>query len=260
MQSNNQEAILTKWCNYHPQFKHLIENVLCVMYSRKWVSEILLSLEQNDKAHQPDHVLGVTLEANRMTDDNYELKPYRLEIITAAFLHDIGCRIDRDTHHELGAAYVMEDAYLSSLLDQKTRAIISGAILKHRASWTGSDRSDIEDVVAAADRGEPNLKRYLKRACLYRYGQYEAVRGVNCTVTEAEVNEIINASIDHLRDKFGPDGYVWAKYPRYGLKYYSKVIKEIKDKLSTNTSDANKTYIKELYLHAKRNFYNWIKQ
>ncbi|WP_368912384.1 HD domain-containing protein [Proteus mirabilis] len=260
MQSNNHDNILAKWSNHHPQFRHIVEDVLCVMYTKEWVGKILTSLEQNDKAHQPDHVLGVTLEAERIIDDNPELKPFRFEIITAAFLHDIGCRVDRATHHEIGAEYVMNDEFLSARVNYDTRLIISGAILKHRASWTGCDRTDIEDVVAAADRGEPNIKRYLKRACLYRYGQYESERGVNCVVTEAEVDEIVNASIDHLRDKFGPDGYVWAKYPRYGLKYYSKVIKEIKDKLSNDISDDNKAYIKGLYLHAKRNFYNWIKQ
>ena len=260
MQSNKQEPMITKWSAYHPQFRRIIEDVLCVMYSKEWVGKILVSLEQNDKAHQPDHVLGVTLEAERIIDDNPELERYRFEIITAAFLHDIGCRVDRATHHEIGASYAMDDEYLSSKVNRRSRVIIAGAILKHRASWVGSDRSDVEDVVAAADRGEPNIKRYLKRACLYRYGQYESERGVDCSVTEAEVDEIVNASIDHLRDKFGPDGYVWAKYPRYGLKYYSKVIKEIKDKLSVNTSDTNKAYTKELYLHAKRNFHNWIKQ
>ncbi len=260
MQSNKQEPMIVKWSAYHPQFKYIIEDVLCVVHNRIWVERILTSLENNDKAHQPDHVLGVTLEAERIVDDNPELKPYKDIIITAAFLHDIGCCIDRDTHHIIGADMVMVDEWLVSKFTIDERKVISGAILKHRASWTGDDRTDVEDVVAAADRGEPNLKRYIRRACLYRYGQYEAERGINCKVTESEVDEIINASIDHLRDKFGHDGYVWDKYPRYGLKYYSKSIKGIKDKLSPNESEQNVQFIKDLYLHAKRNFYNWIKQ
>ncbi|MEQ5215984.1 HD domain-containing protein [Proteus terrae] len=252
--------MITKWSAYHPQFKYIIEDVLCAIHDRSWVERILVSLENNDKAHQPDHVLGVTLEAERMVEDNPELHPHKSIIITAAFLHDIGCCLDRDTHHLIGAEAVMLDEWIRSKFNLDERKLISGAILKHRASWTGDDRTDIEDVVAAADRGEPNLKRYIKRACLYRYGQYEAERGVNCKVTETEVDEIINASIEHLRDKFGRDGYVWDKYPRYGLKYYSRLINEIKEKLSDNGNEGNSIFIRNLYLHAKRNFYNWIKQ
>lgn len=201
-------------------------------------------LNEIDPAHNESHIMHTCMNAQRLIKETEERNgkaftvSEKLIIKLACYLHDIGNIEDRDTHHEIGSeniyrifdlnnytvnyssylanyihplgSEVISPENLSETTKEEYKNIVSNiasAVLKHRASYKG-ERNGLEEIVAMADRGAPNLEVYLYRS--YVYGR---------TKMGLSINDSIGHSFLHiLVEKFGEEGYGFAD----GLieKYY----------------------------------------
>ena len=177
----------------------------------------------NDKAHNVEHCYFVARRGIRLATER-NMSKHEIELVAlSVLLHDIGCSIDRDEHHTLGALLtrdmLMRYNYPSEDID-----IVCGAIEKHRASYKGLRQNEIEELTAIADRGPFDFEDYLKRAIQYRLYSGE----VNNQIEEAQMFESV---FHHMVDKFGLDGYAWKTYPALGYECYRSNIEDFKNKV-----------------------------
>ena len=167
---------------------------------------VLPFYKKNDKAHQIDHadeVYETALKINKQ----FHLHQNMDDIALAVYLHDIfSNKNQRKLHHKLASDFVLQskDDILKNISAERRR-LIANAILEHRASFEGKYSSKLSELLAAADRGKPNLKKDLERSTKYHKGN----------TAEA---------IKHMKEKFGRYGY--AKYPEVYKKFYEKELEK----------------------------------
>jgi hypothetical protein len=169
-----------------------------------------------DKAHQFEHTLQVcktALELNQKFDLGIE---ERL-IVPPALLHDL-FTWSRSNHHYLAHSFFTFEpaSWLVNNYTQEERELMGLAALEHRASWKGGYSSLLSELIATADRGDPqDVVEMIRRAIQYR-------RKHNPEMS-AEVQVI--ESLKHLREKFHSEtGY--AVYPPLYLKVYGESLKK----------------------------------
>lgn len=238
----NEGYVIKRWADENEEF----DRILGVLHQHMGLGIIKFALEQcelNDKAHRPDHVLGVCINAHAMLNLFPHMRQHAKVIMAAALLHDIGCHINRKQHHLVGAGIVLSNQLFLSNFEADELIIISRAILKHRASWKGTERNSIEDLVAAADRGKVDVRHYLRRAVQYRWDNFygkskpeDIVAKIKEVTPEvfAENTDFIAPehyilfrnramvieSIIHLMDKFGSGKYDYGTLPTVTQKLY----------------------------------------
>lgn len=154
----------------------------------------------DDKAHNTSHIFDVV---NRAFDlnENLQLDLDFKVISAAAFYHDIGRKVDNETHEIISAQVFMDDEVIQSFFDAEYIPIIKEAIEDHRASLEGDPRNIYGKLLSSADRNidikEPFIRTYHYRQVLD---------------PSASLEKNIRDSFEHLRLKFGNDGYankVW---------------------------------------------------
>lgn len=208
--------------------------------------EIAMELySKNDPAHQYDHALAVMIEADNIIGCHAELEKWRNHIMLGCLFHDSHCHVNRDKHHILGAEHALRILGDNPAGYKMTRAgvyLVAQAILEHRASWKTLRISPVSDVVASADRGRPNLQKYIKRAVQCRYNENPAT----------EMDQIIGDSLAHIHEKFGEDGYAWESYPRYAMMSHRDDINRMKTFLASQSRCA------DLIEYARDNFREWV--
>lgn len=190
-------------------------------------------IQNNDPAHDVDHVFGVVQNAQFFLANQEVLKVTPAEawmVVVAAFMHDIGSGIDREHHHVVGARMALD--YLEGVVGRSypadtTRAIsmnavyrVANAILQHRASYKGVRIDPVADLVALADRGRMNnpIPMFV-RACIAAHGKTCQSFGL----------DTFNKAFSHAVYKFGPNGYAWRTFPEVGttlLKHNIDILKE----------------------------------
>lgn len=209
--------------------KNVIYSILEEYIPRKLIDQALAEYRMNDAAHLEDHAFNVVLHADIIIKRFPELQEYRGVILIAALLHDVKCHINRDKHHILGALAVYRE-YMNTHMFTRCNyfpteiTMIEEAVLEHRASWKYKRSHNVSEAVAAADRGKPELLAYLRRAVRYRYAQLP--EGVS--LTDQIKARIVRESLEHMRDKFGVNGYAWETMPKYTLLMYEEDINEMK--------------------------------
>lgn len=180
---------------------------------------------KNDKAHQWDHVIKVLDNvtyiyyhldrvpklakwASELGDD---IVLSYIRVAIAALYHDIFSTENRKEHHELVKAYIIEgDNYLISF-DKETRIAIGEIASQHRASFKG-EYSNIEcEIMAAADRGAPDVDSYIMRSILYAYSKRKY----------SKIDSLVHGLI-HIGQKFG--GNKNAKVPDWYGEMYKDAI------------------------------------
>lgn len=212
---------------------------------RRHVVVAMHHYKQNDAAHQPDHVLMVMAEAADIIAHFPELEKWRKQIMLGCLFHDTHCHVDRDMHHLLGAEHAAEalrfnrENYGISLSDTY---LIAQAVLEHRASWKYPRINPVSNAVASADRGYPDLQKYIRRAVQYRYKRMAVIN----------INTIIDESIEHMVEKFGEGGYAWESYPTYAAILHHDAIATVKEKLGSKEGRA------ALKDYAKLHFDEWV--
>ncbi len=159
-----------------------IENEIFPLYSR------------NEEGHGIKHIQTVIRKSLELAK-NYDVDINM--VYTIAAYHDIGYYIDRKTHEIISAQIFMEDENMKQYFSEEQRITIKQAIEDHRASSEHEPRSIYGKIVSTADRTMINLQDTIKRA--YSYGKRNYV--------ELSEEEQINRVYEHLREKYGLNGY-----------------------------------------------------
>ena len=189
-----------------------------------------------DQAHDQLHADTVTCNAIRIAGED-ELLPATL----SAYLHDIGCSINRDIHEKAGVtlAIILEREYKVRLtlgMSYDEWSMVLSGIAEHRASYDGGYSSRVATIVACADRAPPT-----RPIDLYvRSYEYAKAHGKNH-------HDATRHAFKHISEKFGRDGY--AKYPWLYYEVYAEQLKCIHDFIDAITLNGLIKRFKELGIH-----------
>ena len=194
------------------------------------VSKIMTQLVKsdymlNDKAHQLGHACHVAMNAIAIVDKLFS-GDHRLKTLAviASYAHDVRNWQDRDTHHMLGAVWIMDhqsELKQAFALTNNELFQIASACMTHRASCTIKRKYDVEHILATADRGElssDKLPRMIDRAALY------TIDKIGCT----EESAIHHAHI-HMKEKFGRNGYAYQNFPNCYMDMWGDGLNELWD-------------------------------
>ena len=189
-----------------------------------FVEAVCKHIEACDDAHSFEHVFDVVKEVYRLSGGDKEA-------VIAAFCHDIGCSVDRERHHQIGRSMALGLITYYGIDCQV--AVVLDAIQEHRASWTGYYSTEVSEWVAAADRGVPDLGKYLERS--YWYARSKLGK-LHC--------EAVKHANHHIKEKF-MDGK--PAVPEWYLTLYKaeweKFIEELKSEKVSDTAWRMKKFI-----------------
>jgi len=165
----------------------------------KYIEEnIFPSYKKNDEGHNLEHIKYVIDRsikfANSITEINYDM------VYTIASYHDIGHYIDAKNHEKISSEMLLNDIKLRDYFDEEQIKIMSDAVYDHRASLNIIPRSIYGKIVSSADRNT-SIDSILKRS-------YEYVVKHNPNFS---LEEIINECREHVKNKFGNNGYATDK-------------------------------------------------
>ena len=173
--------------------------------------EELNTFYKKDSSHGWSHVENVAknaLEINRKMILNLN-EEY---LVLAALFHDIYSDTNRENHHALAADWFAKFMIEQHKYDTINILEMSLAIKEHRASYKREYSSLLSEVLAAADRGAPDLNSLIIRSSKY-YLEKEPNRDLK-TVAE-NVHK-------HMLEKYSRTGYM-----KYNVIYSSFYGEEI---------------------------------
>lgn len=202
---------------------------------KKYIEEnIFPEYAKNDLGHNIKHIQYVIDRSFKFADTvpnvNYDI------VYTVAAYHDIGHHIDSKRHEIVSGEIMSKDENLKRFFSADELKIIREAIEDHRASADHEPRSIYGKIVSTADRNN-TVEACLKRS--YTYG-----KKLN---PEATDDELFDRAYEHLKIKFGENGY--AKF-FFKDDVYEKFLKDIRDLLSS----------KDNYIEAQRDYINKLKE
>lgn len=174
--------------------------------------------ELNDLAHRETHFENVFKCGSRI---NHDLKLGYDEklILFVAYFHDM-FSWSRNNHHHLSCEWVRttDHPMIVSNLDDLERDMVARGCLEHRASRKDDFSSLFTEMMNAADREYPgDINGMLERAILYRMA-----RGANREEARAP-------SIEHLKEKFGVNGY--ARYPELYIQTFGEELRKQREEI-----------------------------
>lgn len=202
---------------------------------KKYIEEnIFPEYAKNDLGHNIKHIQYVIDRSFKFADTvpnvNYDI------VYTVAAYHDIGHHIDSKRHEIVSGEIMSKDENLKRFFSADELKIIREAIEDHRASADHEPRSIYGKIVSTADRNN-TVEACLKRS--YTYG-----KKLN---PEATDDELFDRAYEHLKIKFGENGY--AKF-FFKDDVYEKFLKDIRDLLSN----------KDNYIESQRDYINKLKE
>ena len=151
-----------------------------------------------DKAHQENHVRMVIKQSLELARHEPSLDIDMVYLIAA--FHDLGLVNGRENHHKDSRVILEADEFVKSHFTPQQIAIMGEAVEDHRASNSAKPRSDYGLIVAEADRFI-DAETIIRRTIQYGLAHYP----------ELDKTGHYNRTIQHLNEKYGPDGYlkVW---------------------------------------------------
>ena len=184
---------------------------------RKYIEQnVFPEYQKNEPAHNLDHINYVISRsfkfAQTVSDINYNI------VYTVAAYHDIGHHIDPKKHEIESAKIMQKDEKLKRFFSKDELKIIKEAIEDHRASSDHEPRSIYGKIVSTADRNNT------VESCLFRSYSYG-----KRLYPEYSDDELFNRAYEHLKSKFGENGY--AKF-FFKDEEYEKFLSEIRKLLS----------------------------
>lgn len=155
---------------------------------------ILPRYDAFDAAHQRDHAQMVISRAL----DLAEFYPVDKEMIyVSAAYHDLGLVAGRENHHLVSGEILRNDARLLEWFSASQIETMAQAAEDHRASAQREPRSIYGKIIAEADRLiDPIL--VIERTLQYGHKHYP----------QLSKEEHFNRAIQHLHEKYGPQGYL----------------------------------------------------
>ena len=190
--------------------------------------------QKNELAHNIEHikyVIGRSFKfAQTIPDINYDI------VYTVAAYHDIGHHIDPKKHEIESAKIMQNDNSLKGFFSKDELIIIKEAIEDHRASSDHEPRSIYGKIVSTADRNNT------VESCLFR--SYSYGKKLH---PEYSDDELFNRAYEHLKLKFGENGY--AKF-FFKDDEYEKFLSEIRKLLFNKEKfiETQRAYIKKMKL------------
>lgn len=183
---------------------------------KKYIEDTIFpSYSKNDLGHNLSHIKYVidrSLKfASTFTDINLDM------VYTIASYHDIGHFIDAKNHERVSADILFNDKNLNKFFNANEIKIMMEAIEDHRASLEYEPRSIYGKIVSSADRNT-DINSVLKRTYEYR------IKNFKC----ANLDEVINESFNHIKEKFGKKGYAIEKM-YFEDNEYKKFLLEIEE-------------------------------
>lgn len=192
---------------------------------RRLTMHCIESYTHNDPCHNVGHMLQVLKEAEYFCTKDIRLDNRDKKLLyTAILMHDLGCRYDRKTHHLIsyGMSFGLMENLGEGFYNKDEMMVVALAVKEHRSSGDGAYSTIISELVALADKGKPDINKYITAACLYR--------------KNLKIPRIfkVESVARHIEDKFSEKGYCWKTYPTLGMKLYKDeidvLIETIKDK------------------------------
>lgn len=157
-------------------------------------SHILPLYEGVDPAHGLSHIQKVTENSMRLA----AMYPVDEDMVfCVASYHDVGIRHGRENHEKTSADFLRRDANLTQFFSPEQIEEMAKAVEDHRASSDHEPRSIYGRIIAEADRDiEP--ARIIERCITFSMSHNP----------DASEEEIIAIALDHLKDKYGSNGYL----------------------------------------------------
>ncbi|MDD3068318.1 MAG: HD domain-containing protein [Acholeplasmataceae bacterium] len=156
--------------------------------------QIIPQYQSLDQAHQMDHVEKVIHDALKIARDY----PVNLDMVyVIACFHDLGLLTDRRSHHIIGGNMLLEDQVIRAYFSKDEINLMKEAIEDHRASNENPPRSIYGKIIAEADRNLDPMTIF-KRTLQF---------GLKHSSTY-DKDQQIERAIDHIKDKYGPKGYL----------------------------------------------------
>ena len=166
--------------------------------------EILPRYDHFDAAHRGDHVATVISQSLAIVADlkaQGEEVDEEMAYVIAAY-HDTGLAEGRDVHHLASGRIIRGDENLRRWFTEEQIEIMAQAAEDHRASAKHEPRSIYGRIVAEADRVIiPEV--IVRRTVQYGLEHYP----------ELSPREHYARTVQHLREKYGPGGYLKLWFP-----------------------------------------------
>lgn len=186
---------------------------------KKYIEEVIFpQYELNDMGHNIDHIRYVIERSLKFAS---EVSNINLNMVYAiAAYHDIGHHIDAKNHEVVSAKILGEDQKLKEYFSKEEIDEMVCAVEDHRASLEYEPRSVYGKIVSSADRNTL-IEVPLKRTYAYRIEHNP----------ESSLEQIIEESRLHLKNKFGKEGYATEKmyFEDNDYKLFLKEIAELVD-------------------------------
>ena len=204
--------------------KDVIKRLKIVKRLKEEYGKELNTFYKKDSSHGWNHIEDVVknaLEINRKLTLNLNEE----HLVLAALFHDIYSDIDRENHHTLAADWFAKFMIKQGKYEASDIMEMSSAIKEHRASYKGEYSSLLSEVLAAADRGAPDLNSKIIRSSKY-YLEREP---------NSDLKTIAENVYKHMVEKFSRTGYM--KYNAIYSSFYKKEIHNMYvtiDKLSVD--------------------------
>lgn len=154
-----------------------------------------------DKAHREDHVRMVIEQSLKLAERMREAKPDMVYV--AAAFHDLGLVNGREKHHIDSRRILEDNDFLKKYFSEQEIRTMGEAVEDHRASNQNAPRSQYGLIIAEADRfidPETIVRRTIQ------YGL--------CHYPELDREGHYRRTIQHLTEKYGPNGYlkIWIRW------------------------------------------------
>ena len=156
--------------------------------------EIIPQYDAFDGGHRRDHAQMVIDESLHLAREHGADE--QMTYVIAAY-HDLGLRVDRETHHLHSGQILMADQNLRQWFSEEQIVIMREAVEDHRASSKRPPRSIYGAIVAEADR-LINPMLVIHRTMAYSAKLYP----------DGDFETLYARSYAHLQEKYAEGGYM----------------------------------------------------
>lgn len=192
-------------------------------------NNILEKYKEFESAHNHEHIKYVISRSLVLAKD-FDVNMDMVYVIAA--YHDIGHKIDKDTHEIISAEILEADENLKKWFTNEQIKIMSQAVLEHRGSNPNEPTTIYGKIVSDADRSI-DINMTLTRQYNYAKNHYPEYR----------FEELAEDCYKHMKEKFGECGYVklWLnnKETQDIMKEYKKLLSD-KEKFIQKLKEVNK--------------------
>lgn len=206
---------------------------------KKYIEAEILPRYTNDKSgHGLKHIKYVIRRSLKFAEEVPKANVDMVNVVAA--YHDLGHKVDAKNHEKVSAEMLRRDEKLKDFFDEVKIEVMAEAVEDHRASNEGGPRNVYGEIVSSADRNT-SIAAVLKRAHAYRSG--------------ANLEESIEGSYRHLKEKFGRGGYATKKMyfddPEY-RKFLEDLAELLDDKAEFRRRYLAENQVDELEFRARK--------